>query len=139
MADSIDENVVAEVQTMQASVRAWVTRMATDSARGLRRMPSAVLLSLLCAAAFTPVIGALVGLGAAAAAGVTGFSALGGGVLSELLAGAVERVRESGTNGDSAPGDLEREISKAIERALSADDGAAAELRAENRRRVQEN
>ena len=131
MADSVDENVAAEVQAMQASVRSWVARMAIDSTRGLRRMPSTVLLSLLCAAAFSPVLAVAGGLGAAALAGVTVFSSLGGGVLSELLAGALERVREGREEGESSPGDLEREISAAIQRALSAGDGAAAELRAE--------
>jgi hypothetical protein len=53
MAGSLDEHVIAEVQTMQASVRSWVARMARDTTRGLRRMPTPVLLSLLCAGAFS--------------------------------------------------------------------------------------
>ena len=131
MPDSADENVAAEVQTMQASVRSWVARMACDSTRGLRRLPSTVLLSLLCAATFSPVLAVAGGLGVVAVAGVTAFSSLGGGVLTGLLTEALQRVREGGKKGESSPEDLEREISAAIERALSAGDGTAAELRAE--------
>ena len=132
MAGSVNGDTVAEVRTMQASVRSWAARMAGSSTRGLRGMPSPVLLSLLCAAAFSPVLAAIgVGVGATALAGLAVFSSMGGGVLTELLASTLERVRAADERGESAHGDLEHEVAAGIERALAAGDGAAAELRAE--------
>jgi hypothetical protein len=95
-------------------------------------MPTPVLLSLLCAAAFSPALAIAGGLTAAAAvAGVTAFASLPGGVLVELLVGALERVQEGGKKGAASAEDLEREISEAIQRALSTGSGASTELRAE--------
>jgi hypothetical protein len=67
----------------------------------------------------------------AAVAGVTAFASLPGGVVVELLVGALDRVREGGKKGAAAAEDLEREISEAIQRALSTGNRASTELRAE--------
>ncbi len=62
----------AEIQRMQDGVRAAVLRAARGSGRGLREVSPRVLLSLLCAGAFSPFL-----TGPAAVAGIGVLSALG--------------------------------------------------------------
>ena len=85
----------AEVGRMQAALQAWVVRAAGDS-RGLRGIAPTVLLSLLCASAFTPLLPVVAGLGAAAVAGSTVLSSVGGGVLSTVVTNVLDRARSKG-------------------------------------------
>ncbi len=116
----------AEIQRMQDGVRAAVLRAARGSGRGLREVSPRVLLSLLCAGAFSPFL-----TGPAAVAGIGVLSALGAHVLSDVVAGALERRRRAGERRSASASELEEEIARQIERALAAGDANARTLRAE--------
>jgi uncharacterized protein YwlG (UPF0340 family) len=120
----------AEIGRMQAAVRAWVLRAAGGSARGLRGIPPAVLLSLLCASAFSPLLAVGAGFGVVAAAGVGVLSSVSGGVLSGIIEGALDRSRAKGVHAP-ASAEFEGEIAEEIGRVLAAGDANAQALRAE--------
>ena len=117
---------------MQAALRAWVHRVASMGARGFRGIPSPVLLSLVCAATFSPLIAAVAGLGAAAAVAGSGvLSSVGGGVLSEIISSAVDQVRAKGKPGPLEPDAVEQGIADEIGRVLASGGAQAHALRAE--------
>jgi hypothetical protein len=119
-------------QSMQAGVRAWVLRVAREQGKGVRGASPIVLLSLLSAAAFAPLVTAAAGLAdPSAVAGIGMASSLGGGVLGELVAGALRRT--STEQADSAPTqeDLESDVARRIAEVLEAGEEEAAVLRAE--------
>jgi WD40 repeat protein len=116
---------------MQAGVKAWVLRAASSSGRNLREISPSVLLSLLCAAAFCPLIAVGAGItGAAAVAGAGVLSSVGGGVLTDVIGKAIDRLRP---RGDRHPLSLaeQEEVAREISRALTAGDANAQVLRAE--------
>ena len=117
----------AEIRKMQAGIKAWVERTASNSRRGLREHSPLMLLSLLCAAALSPL--AASGAGVAAVAGVVG--SVGSGVLAGAITSAIEHLRRG--DGGRAPGaaELEEELASRFERALSAGDASARAARAE--------
>lgn len=120
----------AEIARMRAGVRAWVTRAA--GGRSLRDISPQALLSLLCASAFSPLIAVGAGVsGAAAAAGITVLSSVGGGVLSGVIASAIDRGRSKGERHEVESADLGGEIAEGIELVLAAGDASAEALRAE--------
>ena len=85
-----------EIRRMQDGVRAWVQRTARLGDGGLRKVPAPVLLSLLCASAFCPLLAVGAGItGAAAVAGMGVLSSVGGGVLTGVLASAIDRLRRT--------------------------------------------
>ena len=95
-----------EIGRMQAALRAWVVR-AASSTRDLRGIAPTVLLSLLCASAFTPLLPIVAGLGAAAVAGSTVLSSVGGGVLSTIITEVLDRARSKGKPHAPASAELE--------------------------------
>jgi hypothetical protein len=116
---------------MQGGVREWVLRAARGGGRGLRVLAPSVLLSLLCAGAFSPLLA--VAAGVASAAGVAGIGVLasvGGGVLAEVLTRALDQLREHG-GGRPSRDELEERIALEIQGILAAGDRRAGELRAE--------
>ena len=115
---------------MQAALRAWVVRAAGGS-RGLREIAPTVLLSLLCASAFTPLLPVVAGLGAAAVAGSGVLSAVGGGALSTVITEVLERARSKSKSHAAAPAEFEDDIAGEIGRVLAAGDANAQALRAE--------
>src|SRR5215469_13362363 len=125
---------MAEIQIwrMQAGVRAWVLRAAERGDRGLRQASPTALLSLLCAAAFGPVLMAAIGIsGGAAAAGVGVLSGVGGGVLGDIVTAAIDRLRPREKEAAPSQDALERELAQDIERVLAAGESAAQILRSE--------
>ena len=127
---------------MQAGVRAWVLRTARGGGRGLRESSPPVLSSLLCAAAFSPLIAASAGVsgaGTAVVAGIGVASSVGSGLLSGVIANALARLRSHGERRESSagPGEevagevLEAEVAQEIRRMLAAGDATSAALRAE--------
>ncbi|HUK69035.1 MAG TPA: AAA family ATPase, partial [Streptosporangiaceae bacterium] len=116
-----------EIRRMQGGIRDWVQRAAHDGA--LRKVSPPVLLSLLCASAFSPLLA--VGAGAMAAASVAVVSSVGGGVLSSLLTSAIDRLRSDGRAPEPSREDLENSVARQIQQALEADDERAAALRSE--------
>jgi WD40 repeat protein len=119
-----------EIGRMQAALRAWVVRAAGGS-RGLREIAPTVLLSLLCASAFTPLLPVVAGLGAAAVAGSGVLSAVGGGALSTVITEVLERARSKNKSHAAAPAEFEDDIAGEIGRVLAAGDANAQALRAE--------
>jgi WD40 repeat protein len=133
--DTADENgdVQADIARMQAGLRRWVLRAGSGSGRRLRELPSPALLSIVCAAAVSPLIAVGAGLtGAAVIAGGTVLSSLGGGVLSSVIANALDYPKLIGTeHGLSSVAELENEIAAEIGRTLDAGGARARTLRAE--------
>ena len=119
-----------EIGRMQAALRTWVVR-AAGGTRGLREIAPTVLLSLLCASAFTPLLPVVAGLGAAAVAGSGVLSAVGGGALSTVITEVLERARSKSKSHAAAPAEFEDDIAGEIGRVLAAGDANAQALRAE--------
>ena len=90
-----------------------------------------MLLSVLCAAAFGPVLAAATGVtGAVAVASIGVLGSAGSGVLSDVLIRAADRLRSLNQTAKPAEG-LEAEIAQQIERILDAGGETAQALRAD--------
>jgi len=115
-----------EVRQMQDGVRDWVQRTAGHGRHGLRSASPLVLLSLLCASAFCPLL-MVTGV---AGAGIGVLSSVGGGFLTQVISDALDRLRK---NGQARPSrdDLEKGIAQQIQRVLAAGDDRANALRSE--------
>ncbi len=113
-----------EIRRFRDAVRARIERVAADAGGDLREIPPAVLLSLLCASAFS-----------AAAEGMAQAPTLGSlssrVVLSDVISAAIDSVRAGSQWRPPSPYDLEREIYWRIERVLAATDQRAVVLRTE--------
>jgi WD40 repeat protein len=119
-----------EVWRFQDAVRARIERMAEDAQRDLREIPPDVLVSLLCAGAFSSLIESSAGAGPGAAPSIGG-GILGGGILGGLIAGVIASLRGD-HHGQPVPHeDLERELFRRIHQILVAGDHRAAALRAD--------
>jgi WD40 repeat protein len=118
-----------EITLMRQGVRDWVLRRRGE--HELRRTAPPVLLSLLCAAAFCPVIeaGAALNASGAAVAGIGLLGSLGGSALSDVIMGAMHRLRSRGTGTSVLPGELEEEIARQFGQVLNADGAEARTLR----------
>ena len=112
---------------MQGGVRDWVQRIAGRSKRGLRSASPAVLLSLLCASAFCPLL-MVTGV---AGAGVSVLAAVGGGFLTQVISDALDGLRQRCQGSTPSRDDLEKGIAHEIERVLAAGDEQADALRSE--------
>jgi len=121
-----------EIRRFQSAVRARIWRIAADARRDLRAIPPDVLVSLLCAGAFSAVIGPSGGADQGAP------PLAGGGVLAGLIAGAVDSLRVGQHLRPVPPEDLEREIFRQIHQVLAAGNDQAAALRADIARVLKE-
>ncbi len=112
-----------EIRRFREAVRARIEHAAAGTGRGVREIPPSMLLALLCASAFSAVFGA----------DVTGTGVLlsTGGVLRDLIAGALEAAGGGGHGRPPSSAELEREIYWRIQRVLQAEDEQAAALRTE--------
>lgn len=120
-----------EILRMQAGIKAWVLKGSSGTGRGLREAAPPMLLSLLCAAAFCPLIVPVAGVAGVASAGLGVLSTVGGGVLAEVVLSAIERLRAAGDPDKSDTTGLEAGVARHIELALEAGDANARALRAE--------
>ena len=120
-----------EIRLFRDAVRARIEHAAADTGCGVREIPPSVLLSLLCASAFSALFGA--SAPGADAAGASGLGVLppGSGILRALISGALDAVPASRPGPPSQPRELERELYWRLERVLAAGDEQAAALRAE--------
>jgi WD40 repeat protein len=119
-----------EVEQLRAGIRAWLLHAARSGGHELRGISAPAMLSLLCAAAFGPVLSAAAGLTSATAiAGIGVLSSVGGGVLGDVLGSALERARSSATGEEPSQADLEREVARSIQEILAAQDVHAEEVR----------
>ena len=113
---------------MRAGVRAWIFRSARGMGPALHSVSPTVMLSLMSAAAFAPMLTDQGVIGGAA----TAVSAVGGGVLSDLALNVVERLRGGRGDGAEIPQDAaESEIALQIEALLQARGEDARILRSE--------
>lgn len=112
-----------EIRRFRDAIRARIERAAGDAGGDLREIPPAVLLSLLCASAFSAVAGEM-----AEAPTLGPLSSRV--VLGDLISAAIDGARARG-QGPMSPHDLEREIYRRIERVLTAQDQRATVLRTE--------
>ena len=114
----------ADIQQFRNAIRVQIERAAADAGGDLRDIPPAVLLSLLCAGAFSAVAGEIT---AAPALGPLSSRV----VLGDLISAAIDGVRAGSLGRPLSPRDLEREIYWRIERVLADQDQRAAVLRTE--------
>lgn len=129
MVDADVPDAGSEVSRMQGGVRAWVQRTAHGGEHQLRKLSPPVLLSLLCAGAFSPLLVAAGVTGAVAVAGIGVLSSVGGGMLTEVLTGALERLREHDDGDEPSGSELEERIALEIRGVLEAGDARARDLR----------
>jgi hypothetical protein len=116
------------VRRMRSGIRATLLRVGP----GVRRLSPYGLLALLSAGAFAPVLavaGGLTAVGAVAAIGLLGN--VGANVLTNLLSGAIDHLRQTAGGRDLERGEIEQELLSRIEAALAGDDDTAKALRAE--------
>ncbi len=116
-----------EIQRMQDGVREWVQQSARRNGGGLRAASPAILLSLLCASAFCPMLM----LGGAAGAGLAVLSSVGGGVLTQAVTEALNKLRQHGQARSPSQDDVQEGIAQQIQRVLEAGDERADALRSE--------
>jgi WD40 repeat protein len=121
-----------EVVRLQAGIRDWLLRAARNGRHELRGIPAPAVLPLLCAAAFGPALAQAAEVDGAAAVGRVGvLSAVGARALGDVLAQAVDRVREAHPGEDVPCSDLRREISRSTKEILSGRDARADEVRSD--------
>jgi WD40 repeat protein len=116
-----------DIQRMQDGVREWVQQSARRGGGGLRTASPAILLSLLCAGAFCP----LLMVGGVAGAGLAVLSTVGGGVLTQAVTDALDKLRQHGQTRTSSQDDMQNGIAEQIQRVLEAGDERADALRTE--------
>jgi hypothetical protein len=112
---------------MQDGVRDWVEQAARRGSGGLRSASPAVLLSLLCASAFCPLLLAT----GVAGAGLSVLSGVGGGFLTQVISDALDRLRQHSEGHAPSRDDLEKGVAQQIQQVLAAGDERADALRAE--------
>ena len=118
----------AEATLMRNGARKWILRVGRD----WREIPAPALLAMLCASAFSPLIAVGAGItGAAAVAGIEVLSSVGGGVLTDVITKAIERLRPQSEGGSASPSDIEKVLASEIGKVLATGTAAAGALRAE--------
>ena len=117
----------ADIQRMQDGVREWVQQSARQGGGGLRTASPAILLSLLCASAFCP----LLMVGGVAGAGLAVLSTVGGGILTQAVTDALNKLRQHGQTRTSSQDDMQKEVAEQIQQVLEAGDERANALRGE--------
>ena len=127
MSGHVPAEVGDGILQMQDGVREWVQRTAVRSKREVRSASPAILLSLLCASAFAPLLMAT----GVAAAGVGVLSSVGGGFLTQVVSDALDRLRQRGQARTLSRDDLEKGIAQQIQEVLAAGDERANDLRSE--------
>src|SRR5689334_16417991 len=100
-----------EIQRMQDGVRVWVEQAARRGKGGLRSISPAVLLSMLCASAFCPLL-MVTGV---AGAGLSVLSGVGGGFLTQVIADALDRLRRPDDGQAPSREDLEKAVARQIQ------------------------
>ncbi len=122
----------SELKRMQGGIRAWVLRIADNGGRGLRSVTPSALLSLLCAAAFAPLVPLFADLsGAAEVAGIEILSSVGAGVLSSVITSSLDRMRSAPEHAQADRARVEAAIAAGLRRELAAEGADASALRTE--------
>ncbi|HEX6522887.1 MAG TPA: WD40 repeat domain-containing protein [Streptosporangiaceae bacterium] len=104
--------------------------MTRDGGHEIRDLSPSALLSVLCAAAFAPLVVVGAGItGAAAVAGIGVLSSVGSGTLAEVLIRTVDRLRPGEQQTSTA--EAEKVIARELAEALGKGDTESRELRTE--------
>jgi hypothetical protein len=109
--------LVGDESDLRARMRLGMTG-AVRRLGGAKRVTGTSLVALLCASALAPVVAAGVVFGPILLAGVGVVGAVGAGVLTDVVTGAVDRLRGDGKEVSQAS--LEGELALKLEEALSA-------------------
>jgi WD40 repeat protein len=124
-------------ELMRAGVRARVAGLVGTAKVDARHWSPPVLLAVLCAGAFAPLLAAGVGGAALIATSIGAITSVGGGALSEVLLQAVGRLKPEGSKPASAE-KLQADLERRIQQALEAGGENAARLRGEIARALDE-
>jgi WD40 repeat protein len=117
-----------DIQRMQDGVREWVRRSARHGGSALSSASPAILLSLLCASAFCP----LLMVGGLAGAGLGVLSTVGGGVLTQVVTDALGKLRKyGGPTRASSQEDVRQVLAQQIQLVLDSGSEQASILRGE--------
>ncbi|HEY6277075.1 MAG TPA: AAA family ATPase [Streptosporangiaceae bacterium] len=116
-----------EIQRMQEGVRDWVRQPARQARGGPGTDSPVIVLSRLCASAFTPLLMA----GDAAGAELAVLSSAGSQDLSQAVTGALARSRRHPQPHVPSRDELEEGIARQIQQALTPGDERANALRSE--------
>jgi WD40 repeat protein len=121
-----------EVVRLQAGIREWLLRTARNGRHELRGIPAPAVLPLLCAAAFGPALTEAADLGGTAAVARVGvLSSVGASALGDILGQALDRARSARPGADPSRGDVQREVARGVQEALSAGGPQADEVRSD--------
>jgi hypothetical protein len=125
-------NLVAEMVIVgdESDLRERMRLGMADAIRqlgGPRRVTGTSLVALLCASALAPVVAAGVMVGPVLLAGVGVVGAVGAGVLTEVVTGAVDRLRRDGKEISQAS--VEDELARNLKEALESNADSASALR----------
>jgi WD40 repeat protein len=121
-----------EVVRLQAGIREWLLRTARNGRHELRGIPAPAVLPLLCAAAFGAALTEAADLGGTAAVARVGvLSSVGASALGDILGQALDRVRSAHPGAEPSRGDVQREVSRGVQEALSAVGPRADEVRSD--------
>ena len=115
----------SEAGLMRSGARKWIR-----AGHDLRGISGPALLSMLCAAAFCPLI-AIGVTGAAAVASIGVLSSVGSGVLADVVIKAIDRLRSENGEHPASPSEIEQALTTEIDKVLTAGAAGAAELCAE--------
>ncbi|WP_433367818.1 AAA family ATPase [Streptosporangium sp. CA-115845] len=111
---------------MRDGVRARIAALARAAGGGAHRWSSPVLLGVLAAGAFGPLITAGMGGAALVSAAVGAVTAVGGNVLTDIVKAGVQRLGDR-----PSPQDLATELERGVQRVLEEGGHRAETLRAE--------
>ncbi|MEV4379307.1 AAA family ATPase [Streptosporangium sp. NPDC049644] len=111
---------------MRDGVRARIAALARAAGGGTHRWSSPVLLGVLAAGAFGPLITAGTGGAALVSAAVGAVTAVGGNVLTDIVKAGVQRL-----GGRPSPQDLATELERGVQQVLEEGGHRAETLRAE--------
>ncbi|WP_345442380.1 hypothetical protein [Actinoallomurus vinaceus] len=109
--------------------RGGVARSVRSAAKRVRSWTPPVLLAVLSAGAFAPLLLSGVGASALVGAGISAVTAVGGSVLADVVKAAVESLGAGGR--EPSDGDLETELERRFQEVLDAGGESAERLRAE--------
>ena len=118
----------AEAEQMRNGARKWIV----SAGRNWRGNSAPALLAVLCASAFCPLIAVGAGItGAAAVAGIGVLSSVGGGVLTNVITEAIDKLRPEKAGSAASSSDIEKALASEISKVLASGTAEAAALRAE--------
>ncbi|WP_433468920.1 NACHT and WD repeat domain-containing protein [Spirillospora sp. CA-128828] len=121
---------------MREGVRARVVQLARTTGATGRRWSSPVLLAVLSAGAFGPLLTSGLGAAAVTAAGVGAVTAVGGNVLTDVVKDGIARLGEAGE--EPSREDLETELERRIQQVLEEGGERAESLRGDLARVLRE-